>query len=132
MRGYDARVVERLRPYVTALPKDPTRSDPTKINANTAGGRVLAAYLTGPAEKIGALVAARDKEPLKDAQAFDTLARGLGFTPAADAFDVKSQWFSVLVRVQQDDVLLGAEALVKRADVQAGGATTIAWKRPRY
>jgi len=45
---------------------------------------------------------------------------------------VKSAWFSVLVRVQQDDVLLGAEALVRRSDVREGATTTIAWKRPRY
>ena len=130
VRGFDARVVERLRPHVTALPVEKNGAR-TKLNPNTASARVLGAFLGGPEDKVAALVAARDKERFESAQAFNDRARGLGFTPAADAFDVKSQWFSVLVRVQQDDVLLGAEALVKRAEGQ-GGATTIAWKRPRY
>ena len=51
---------------------------------------------------------------------------------AAHGFDVKSTWFSVLIRVQQDDVLLGAEALVRREDVSRGGAATVVWRRPLY
>ena len=126
VRGFDARTIERLRPHVTALP------DRTRLNANTASERVLAAALDAPGDKIAALVAARGRKPFDKAQSFEQLARELGLNPAPDTFDVKSAWFSVLVRVQQDDVLLGAEALVRRSDVREGATTTIAWKRPRY
>ena len=126
VRGFDPRIIERLRPHVTALP------DRTRLNANTAGEPVLAAVLGGAPDKVSALVAARARKPFTSAQEFEQAARELGLTPAADTFDAKSFWFAVLVRVQQDDVLLGSEALVRRGDAREGGATTVAWKRPRY
>jgi general secretion pathway protein K len=127
VRGFDARTLERLRPHVTALP-----GERTKVNANTASEQVLAAVLEGPAEKVSAVVAERRKKPFDKAQSFEQFVRSLGFNPANDAFDVKSAWFSVQVRVQQDDVFLGTEALVRRDDVSRGASTTVAWKRPRY
>ena len=127
VRGFDMRTIERLRPFVTALP-----GDRTPVNANTASERVLAAVLGAPAEKVAELVAARGKKPFETVDAFNDAARGLGLTPPSGTFDVKSAWFSVLVRVQQDDVLLGAEALVRREEAAKGGLATVAWKRPRY
>ena len=126
VRGFDARIIERLRPHVTALPGR------TRLNANTAGEQVLAAVLDGAPDKVTALASARAKKPFATATAFEQAARDLGLNPAADTFDAKSLWFSVLVRVQQDDVLLGMEALVRRGDTREGGTTTVAWKRPRY
>jgi general secretion pathway protein K len=126
VRGFDAQVIERLRPHVSALP------DRTKLNVNTASERVLAAVLNGAPDKVAALVAARAKKPFANAQAFEQAARELNLEPPPDTFDTKSLWFSVLVRVQQDDVLLGSEALVRRGDAREGGGITVAWKRPRY
>ena len=128
VRGFDARTVQRLRPFVTALP------DRTKLNANTVSERVLAAAFGNSADKIAGLVAERRKKPFGSAQAFlQRLGQeNLTAVIATGDFDVKSQWFSVLVRVQQDDVLLGSEALVKREDISRGGAATVTWKRPRY
>lgn len=125
IRGFDAAVVARLRPHVTALP------DRTPINGNTASERVLAAALPSAGDKIAALVAERTRKPFDTKQAF---AERLGKDNlmAVNDFDVKSTWFSVLVRVQQDDVLLGAEALVRREDISKGGATTVVWRRPLY
>jgi len=125
VRGFDARAVERLRPYVTALP------DRTSINANTVSERVLAAAFGVDSAKIAAIVAERDKKPFESKGAFTTRL-GADTLIAVNDFDVSSRWFSVLVRVQQDDVLLGTEALVKREASSAGGTTTVAWKRPRY
>src|SRR5205085_7807797 len=54
IRGFDAKTVARLRPYVTALPER------TKVNANTASELVLAAFLEHtPREEIAAALAAR-------------------------------------------------------------------------
>jgi general secretion pathway protein K len=128
IRGFDARIVQRLRPYVTALPER------TKLNANTANERVLAAAFGNNAGKIAGLMAERRKKPFETAQAFQQRLGQENLTAviAANDFDVKSGWFSVLVRVQQDDVILGTEALVKREDTSRGGAATVTWKRPRY
>jgi general secretion pathway protein K len=125
VRGFDARAIELLRPYVTALP------DRTPINANTVGARVLAAAFGVEPSKVAGIVAERDRKPFENKGAF-AARLGADMLIAVNDFDVSSRWFSVLVRVQQDDVLLGTEALVKRAAPSAGGATTVAWKRPRY
>ena len=125
VRGFDARTVQRLRPYVTALP------DRTKLNANTINERVLAAAFGNASEKVAALVAERRRKPFDTEQAF-TQRLGQENLVAAHGFDVKSAWFSVLIRVQQDDVLLGTEALVRREDVSRGGASTVVWRRPLY
>ena len=77
------------------------------------------------------LVSERSRKPFDSKQAW---AERLGKANliAVNDFDVKSAWFSVLVRVQQDDVLLGAEALVKREDIAKGGVATVVWRRPLY
>jgi general secretion pathway protein K len=125
VRGFDAATVAKLRPFVTALP------DRTLINANTANERLLAAAFPGAGEKIAALVAERSRKPFDTRQAWSERL-GKDNLMAVNEFDVKSGWFSVLVRVQQDDVLLGAEALVKREDISKGGAATVVWRRPFY
>jgi general secretion pathway protein K len=124
IRGFDAATVQRLRPYVTALP------DRTRINANTVNERVLAAAFGNATEKVAGLLAERRRKPFETEQAF--LQRlGQDNLVATHGFDVKSAWFSVQVRVQQDDVLLGAEALVRR-DPGAASGPMVVWKRPRY
>jgi general secretion pathway protein K len=125
IRGFDAATVARLRAHVTALP------DRTAINGNTATERVLAAALPGAGEKLAALLAERARKPFETKQAFSERL-GKDNLVAVNDFDVKSAWFQVLVRVQQDDVLLGAEALVKREDIAKGGTATVIWRRPLY
>ena len=125
IRGFDAATVARLRPYVTALP------DRTAINGNTANERVLAAAFPSAGEKVTALVAERARKPFDTRQAW-TERLGKDNLVAVNDFDVRSAWFSVLVRVQQDDVLLGTEALVRREEISKGGAATVVWRRPLY
>jgi hypothetical protein len=43
---------------------------------------------------------------------------------------VKSENFSVRIRVTQDDVELATDALLRRADQT--GIPAIVWRRPRY
>ena len=124
VRGFDAKAVERLRPYVTAL------RDRTPLNVNTVDERVLAAAFGVPREKAAAVLAGRATRPFADMQAFTqrVLAEGL---IAVNEFDVKSGWFHVRVQVAQDDVHVGSEALVRRDPALPGG-TAIIWRRPRY
>jgi len=124
VRGFDARAVERLRPYVTALPGR------TRLNANTIQERVLAAAFGGSTEKVAGIIAERRKKPFEKEGDVVT-ALGKANLIAVNEFDVKSGWFSVLVRVQQDDILLGTEALVRR-DEKSQKVAIVLWKRPRY
>ena len=125
IRGFDAKSVERLRPYVTALPER------TSINGNTVNDRVLAAAFGVAPEKVAALLAERRAKPFETREAF--VARlGQENLIRVNEFDVKSGWFSVRIAVRQDDVQLGTEALVRRDDAAKGGATAVVWKRPRY
>ncbi len=125
VRGFDAAAVAKLRPYVTAL------RDRTPINANTAPDVVIAAALGVPREKVAELIAERRKVAYADKGAFNAaLQRASPTFIAVNDFDVKSSWFSVRIQVQQDDVVLGAEALVLR-DASRGSAAII-WRRTRY
>jgi general secretion pathway protein K len=125
IRGFDAATVAKLRPFVTALP------DRTAINGNTANERLLAAAFPNAGDKVAALVAERSRKPFDTKQAW-VERLGKANLIAVNDFDVKSAWFSVRVRVQQDDVLLGAEALVRREDIAKGGVATVVWRRPLY
>jgi general secretion pathway protein K len=127
VRGFDAKAVAKLRPFVSALPAR------TTVNANTAPPEVLAAILPelSPAE-IGELVASRRDKPFKDRA--DLKARAAKASPTAvdAALDVKSDYFLVQVAVAQDDVQVATEALVARAAPGATPATAIIWRRPLY
>jgi general secretion pathway protein K len=128
VRGFDAKAVAKLAPYVTALRVR------TAINANTASAVVLAAALpTIPRAAIDEMVAMRNKKPFNAAADVDKWARGIDMNAVTSALDVKSSFFSVHVRVAQDDVQLATDALVER--VAAPGkpiSTALAWRRPRY
>ena len=127
IRGFDAKAVARLRPFVTALPAR------TPVNANTAAPELLRAILPELGrEEAGALVAARRTKPFKDRA--DLKQRvGKGAPAAFDAdLDVKSDHFLVQVAVAQDDVQVATEALVSRAAPGKSPATAIIWRRPLY
>ena len=130
VKGFDPAAVAKLLPYVTALPAT-TR---TPINANTASDVVLAAVLPTVAhDAIEQMVKARVAKPFASADAIAQWAHALDPRASTGALDVKSGYFSVRVRVTQDDVRLGAEALVERdADPGKPPATWIVWQRPGY
>lgn len=130
VKGFDPAAVAKLLPYVTALPATAR----TTINANTASDVVLAAVLPGvPHDAIEQAVKARVAKPFASAAEVAQWAHGLDPRAAAGALDVKSAYFSVHVRVTQDDVRLGAEALVERdADPGKPPATWVVWQRPGY
>ena len=122
VRGFDARAVAKLRPYVTALPER------TSINPNTAPELVIAAAMGVTRDIVGPLVGDRVNAPFGDKGAFLSAAQRLNLIPVND-FDVKSGWFTARVQVAQDDVVVGTEALIRRDG--ARGTAAIVWKRPR-
>jgi general secretion pathway protein K len=125
VRGFDAATVAKLRPYVTALPAR------TPLNANTASAVVLAAVLDIAPDKARELVALRDAKPFVSRDEFVARAGKIGISQVATNVGVASSFFSVRVRVAQDDVQLATEALVQRGAGKPD-ATAIIWRRPRY
>jgi general secretion pathway protein K len=125
VRGFDAATVAKLRPYVTALYDGPGK--PTTVNVNTAPDLVLAALMPGMKGKIDAFLAVRAKQPLKNADQLEAWTRGMpGGKPAS--IGVTSKFFSVRIRVAQDDVQLAQDALLQRAP----GNVAVVWRRPLY
>ena len=127
IRGFDAKAVARLRPFVTALPVR------TAVNANTAPAEVIAAILPELGrEEVRDLVASRQAKPFKDRADLKARAKK-GSANAFDAdLDVRSDHFLVQVGVAQDDVQVAAEALVARAAPGKSPATAIIWRRLLY
>jgi len=124
IRGFDARAVARLRPYVTVLPVR------TTVNVNTAPLEVLQAILpaTPPGELTG-LIARRAKLPVRTAEELRKALPQADGTALGSDLGVRSGYFLARVSVAQDDVQLGVEALLRRED---NGATAIIWRRPLY
>ncbi len=127
VRGFDARAVAALRPFVTVLPVR------TAVNANTASPEVLAAILPSLSrEEVRALVDARRKIAFKDRADLKAKAQAAAAAAIDASLDVKSDHFLVQVGVSQDDVQVAAEALVARLAPGATPATAIIWRRPLY
>jgi len=125
VRGFDAATIAKLKPYVTALPAR------TPLNANTASAVVLAAVLDIAPDKARELVTLRDAKPFVSRDDFVDRAGKIGISQVATNVGVASSFFSVRVRVAQDDVQLATEALVQRGAGKPD-ATAIIWRRPRY
>ncbi len=124
VRGFDARSVARLKPFVTALPGR------TMVNANTAPEEVLAAILAGLSrEDVRALVASRKAKPFRTKGEITERAKKADASAIANHLDIRTSFFTARVLVAQDDVQLASEALVRR---EANATTAIIWRRPLY
>lgn len=123
VKGFTAEVVERLRPYVTALP------EPTAININTAPERVLAALLPGSAPAVQPIIGAREREPFK---AVGDLARLLPADqpPPQAAYSISSSYFLVTIDIRFGRLQRRSEALIHRP---AGGKpASVLWHGQQY
>jgi general secretion pathway protein K len=128
VRGFDAKTVAKLKPYVTALPA----AARTLINANTADPLLIAAVLPKvPRSALESLASRRMTKPFQSAGEVQQWAATFDPNAATGALDVKSAYFGVHVQVAQDDVQLASDALVQRA-VPGQPSATFVWRRPRY
>jgi len=109
VRGFDAAVVERLRPYVTALPRY------NAVNINTASAPVLAALLPQLSlTQVRQLMEQRDRVPLRNVGDLSMYLPG-GAAPAnATALDTRSSYFSVRVHARYKRAGTVTEALLER------------------
>jgi general secretion pathway protein K len=127
VRGFNAAAVEKLRPYVTAVDRG------TRVNVNTATPAVLAAVF-GPGvaeERIAQLVAQRKSKPLRSSADVSAIVGSAGNAGLA-FIDVKSSFFRAQVLVQQDDVELVCEGMLRRTGADGGApGVVLVWRRDR-
>lgn len=120
VRGFDAGVRARLRPYVTALPRF------TAVNVNTAPPEALAAVIEGlELRDAQALVAQRDRVYYRSVDDFiNRLPRGA--QAAASDISVNSSYFLATLRVTIGGAQARGAALLARG---ASGWPAIAWRK---
>jgi general secretion pathway protein K len=109
IRGFDPDVVERLRPYVTALPRY------NAVNVNTASAPVLAALLPRLSlSQVRQVIEQRDRIPLRN------VADLRLYVPTGDALgdltslDTRSTYFTVRVHARYRRAGTVTEALLER------------------
>jgi general secretion pathway protein K len=111
VRGFDADILARLAPFVTALPEE------TPVNVNTAPVEVLQALMPGLGrEEMARVIAQRKTRPF---QSRDDFLRALARPPAESVgaqLDVKSRYFSAETTVRSGRVTVAYRALFQRRD----------------
>lgn len=120
VRGFDAGVRARLRPYVTALPRF------TAVNVNTAPPEALAAVIEGlELRDAQVLVAQRDRVYYRSVDDFvNRLPRGA--QAAASDISVNSSYFLATLRVTIGGAQARGAALLARG---ASGWPAIVWRK---
>jgi general secretion pathway protein K len=120
VRGFDADVVARLRPFVTALPGF------TAVNVNTATPEVLAALVDGlTLDAARQLVAQRDRIYFVDNADFAArLPRGA--VVAIEAIAVSSEYFTAIARATIGGVEARGVALLERKGPRW---PTVVWRK---
>ncbi len=120
VRGFNAETINKLRPFVTALPQS------TAINVNTASAELLQAMIqTLSLSEAQNLVEQRKENPFK---ALDDFKKGL--PPDAGlpkvSYDVRSAYFEVNVATMFGRVQRRSRALLQRP---AGAPVQILWQQ---
>ena len=124
VRGFDNKTVQRLAPFVTALPAR------TLVNLNTAPQEVLAALFPNlSASDITSIVTTRETKPFLSIDVADLQKRpGLQKLSSADLNAVasfasaSSDYFLILIGISSDASQVAQTALVQRQRQSAGPA----------
>lgn len=120
VRGFDAKTVATLAPYVTVLPVDST------INVNTASPQLLSALIPGlDLQSAQRIADGRLENPFQTVAAFaKTLPQGVPM-PQGAMMDVKSGYFLVDIETQIGRHERSTEALLARST--DGKSTSVVW-----
>jgi general secretion pathway protein K len=109
IKGFSAATVERLRPFVTALPQA------TPVNVNTAPAEVLAAAIAGlPLDQAQALVTARKGQHFKDIADFRAYLPKTVMQVNETLLSVSSRYFLVTGHARFGRAKVGYQALLER------------------
>lgn len=122
VRGFDANIVERLRPYVSALPGY------NQVNINTADAIVLSAVLYDfPSSEIQQIVAERKRIPYIDISDFRKRVAlpDLASSPSTERLDTRSRYFSASIHTRFGNADANLTALLDRQ----GGWPAIVWQK---
>lgn len=126
VKGYTAEIVEKLRPYVIALPA----SGAVAVNVNTAPAPVLAALTGRSINDAEQIVRTRAQTPFKRPEDFAAL---LGGQPGqVGNYDVKSGYFIVEVTTRIGRTQRRTEALVDRPIGGDQKATVLWYRQPAF
>jgi general secretion pathway protein K len=121
VKGFSAKNVEKLRPYVTALPV------PTSVNVNTAPDQVLAALFTNlPAAALKPVLDSRVSQPFADAAQFIARLPTGTPPPPASLYGINTGYFLVTIDIRYGRLQRRTEALIERA---SGKPATVLWHR---
>lgn len=119
IKGFNAEAVQKLRPFVSALPQ------PTPLNVNTAPPQVLAAVFDGLSVDTAKSLAATGGKYYKDRASFrERLPQGGASTPDS-AFGLSSQFFLATGVMNFGRVQIINRALLARA----GNKITVIWQK---
>lgn len=120
VRGFTPAMLEKLLPFVTALPT----TEP--LNVNTAPVEVLVSAIAGlPIEDATRIVAQRNIRPFQNTSAFTQQLPPAANVPAGTTLTVSSNFFLVTVQARQGTTLARARALLKR---DQSGWPDIVWQ----
>jgi general secretion pathway protein K len=109
VRGYDAELIERLRPFVAALPAA------TPLNVNTASAEVLSATVAGlNIDDARVLVARRQAVPFRDVADFVAKLPASTTMPNKARFSVNSRYFLVVGRAKYGQAMTRMQVLLDR------------------
>lgn len=121
VRGYNAQIVEQLRPYVSALP----RYNP--VNLNTAAAPVLAALLPSMTQsEIQLLIAQRDRIPLRNVDDIRLRIPRQEAMAGAGPLDTRSSYFKARVNARYRRALTMTDTLLER---QANDWPRVVWQK---
>jgi general secretion pathway protein K len=119
VKGFNAEVIAKLQPFVTALPA------PSQLNFNSVSAEVLAAYVPKLSlDDARDLVAARDAKPFKDSS--DVKQRYPG-TQFPDNFAVGTQYYLGVASAKFDRSIVAYQMLIAR-DLK--GDVKLLWQKP--
>ncbi len=124
VKGFDAKIIEKLRPHVVALPVQ------TTINANTASDIVLAALFPNMSLPVAQqIVQARENQPFTDnAQVLQRLPPNQN--PPQAGYGVATSYFLVQVEIGYGRWRRTTLALIERP--AGGNAPRVLWHHPQY
>lgn len=113
VRGFDAALVELLRPHLSALP-----ASVRTINVNTASAEVLSAHVEQLSlSDARAIVTTRDRSFFPNRTAFtDLLPKSTAYD--ASQFDVRSVYFLATGRARWGDAVTRMQVLLRRSQAR--------------
>jgi general secretion pathway protein K len=120
VRGFSPEVLDKLRPFVTALPEF------APINVNTAPRPVLAAALRGITDAdLDLLLSRRDRLPYRDLADFRGTLQQSTITLEEEILTTASRYFLATITARHRDSAIELTCLIRRQS----GRTGIVWQR---